>query len=121
MPDPLQGLLVIAARPRRRADDPRVQGAVDRDPRGQPDVLRPPVAGVAPQFRQREPEAAVPLDRAAQPARRGLDGGAPVARVQDQRLDVRAELDRPVDLGLADRLRKFSAPYTGRSAAGAWS
>jgi hypothetical protein len=81
VPDPLECLRVVTAGAGGVPDDARVEATVDRDLGTQVDVLRAAVIRVAPQLVDGKPEAGVPLDRAAQAARRAFHRGAAVARV----------------------------------------
>jgi hypothetical protein len=77
MPDPLEGLLVVAAGTGRVTDDPGIQTAATSERLTEGRVLRSAVIGVAAQSGRSDAEPAVPLDRAAESARRGLDRYTP--------------------------------------------
>ena len=100
MPHSLQRLLVVSAGPGRVADEARGEQPVPGERRGQAQVLGPPVGGMTGHLGQREREAAVPLDRAAQPAGPVLDRGRSVAGIQDQGLDVSGDLTVDASVGL---------------------
>ena len=100
VPDPLQGLLVVAASPGCVADKAGRERSVAGERCAEARELGPAVPGVLEKGLGGDGEAAVPLDRAAQPAGRVLDRGRTVAGIQDQGLDVSGELDRAVDVRL---------------------
>ncbi len=74
----------------------RIEYAADRDPGAQVGVLLAAVVGMAAQLPDLQTETGVPLDRTAEPQGRRLDLRVPVAGVQDQRLHVLPQPDRPV-------------------------
>jgi hypothetical protein len=100
VPDPLQGLLVVAAGPGRVADKAGRERSVAGERRAEERELGPAVPGVLEKGGGGDGEAAVPLHRAAQPAGPVLDRGGTVAGIQDQGLDVSGDLDRAVNVRL---------------------
>src|ERR1700678_2691475 len=100
MPDLLECLLVVAAGTCRRADQLRIEVTADGDLGAQIDELLPAVTRMPPQLSDRQPEAAMPFDRAGQVAGGVRHGRATVARIQNQRRYVSADHDRTVYLRL---------------------
>lgn len=100
VPDLLQVLRVVAAAAGGVPDDPRVEDAVLGDTGAEFDEFGTPEAGVQAQLLRAQPVSGMPGERAGQETCGGLDGCAPVAGVEDQRLDVSGYLDPSVHLCL---------------------